>query len=158
MKARHEFDAPETCHKCSVSHFWNRRYGDGQELLRRKCGIANTDCTDYAETRAPFCPLKIVPEGSRCIMCESDRCESQFRVGDDYKYLCMDCLREIGERARRCCLEPESEQLKPCPFCGGGAIMDYIKPHTHSERLAKIMPDYKGGLFIEMYLRAVIRE
>jgi len=43
---------------------------------------------------------------------------------------------------------PEGE-LKPCPFCGGKAIMDYIEPHTHSERLAKIMPDYKGGHFIE---------
>jgi len=43
---------------------------------------------------------------------------------------------------------PEGE-LKPCPFCGGEAIMDYIEPHTHSERLAKIMPDYKGGHFIE---------
>jgi len=61
-KARHEFPAPESCNKCSVSHFWNRRYGDGQELLRRKCGIANTDCTDYTEIRAPFCPLKIIPE------------------------------------------------------------------------------------------------
>lgn len=113
-KAAHEFDEPKSCSKCM---FYIDMHGSGDNW----CHITRKDLVHtYLSSRSPDCPLKIVPKGSRCIMCESDRCESQFRVGDDCKYLCMDCLREIGESAKRC-LEPESEQLKPCPFCGGSA-------------------------------------
>lgn len=39
--------------------------------------------------------------------------------------------------------------LKPCPFCGGEAEIHIIEPHTHV--LAKFMPDYGGGTFIECH-------
>lgn len=38
-------------------------------------------------------------------------------------------------------------ELKPCPFCGGKAIINEIPPHTHG--LAKFMPDCSGEVFIE---------
>lgn len=38
-------------------------------------------------------------------------------------------------------------ELKPCPFCGSDAFMEYIEPHTHI--IATFMPDYEGGAFIE---------
>lgn len=38
-------------------------------------------------------------------------------------------------------------ELKPCPFCGGDAVMTVIEPHTHV--IATFMPDYEGGAFIE---------
>ncbi|MCI9597897.1 MAG: hypothetical protein HFE75_11510 [Firmicutes bacterium] len=37
--------------------------------------------------------------------------------------------------------------LKPCPFCGGEALLRVIEPHSH--KYAKFMPDYQGGTFIE---------
>ena len=39
-----------------------------------------------------------------------------------------------------------SEKLKPCPFCGGKAIMEIVPPHKH---FIANMPDYGGGAFIE---------
>lgn len=39
-----------------------------------------------------------------------------------------------------------TDKLKPCPFCGGEAVLRYIKPHTH---YIVDMPDYGGGAFIE---------
>lgn len=41
----------------------------------------------------------------------------------------------------------EKEKLKPCPFCGGEAVIEIVEPHTHV--LATFMPDYGGGFFIE---------
>ena len=38
-------------------------------------------------------------------------------------------------------------ELKPCPFCGGEAIINEIEPHTHV--FATFMPDYGGSTFIE---------
>ncbi len=38
------------------------------------------------------------------------------------------------------------KELRPCPFCGGKAVLFRIEPHTH--QIAK-MPDYEGGVFIE---------
>ena len=38
-------------------------------------------------------------------------------------------------------------KLKPCPFCGGEAMIEVIEPHTHT--MATFMPDYEGGAFIE---------
>ena len=62
-------------------------------------------------------------------------------VGDYYTPIDLKPRVEAGE--------PPNSELKPCPFCGGEAIMDYIEAHTHWEQLAKIMPDYEGGHFIE---------
>ena len=39
-----------------------------------------------------------------------------------------------------------SEELKPCPFCGGKAVIEVIQPHRH---IICKMPVYKGGAFIE---------
>lgn len=39
-----------------------------------------------------------------------------------------------------------SEELKPCPFCGGKAVIEVIEPHRH---IICKMPVYKGGAFIE---------
>lgn len=39
-----------------------------------------------------------------------------------------------------------SEELKPCPFCGGKAVIEVIEPHKH---IICKMPVYKGGAFIE---------
>lgn len=41
----------------------------------------------------------------------------------------------------------ENKNLLPCPFCGGEAIIHTVEPHTHV--IAKFMPDYGGGAFIE---------
>lgn len=38
-------------------------------------------------------------------------------------------------------------ELKPCPFCGGEAIINTIGSHKHA--IATFMPDYSGGTFIE---------
>lgn len=40
-----------------------------------------------------------------------------------------------------------TDKLKPCPFCGGEAIMYTIEAHGHA--IATFMPDYGGGTFIE---------
>lgn len=40
-----------------------------------------------------------------------------------------------------------AEELKPCPFCGGEAIINEIPPHTHY--IATFMPDCKGECFVE---------
>lgn len=40
-----------------------------------------------------------------------------------------------------------NKELKPCPFCGGEAVINTIEPHKHE--VAKFMPDYPGGTFIE---------
>ena len=48
----------------------------------------------------------------------------------------------------------ETAKLKPCPFCGGEARIEVIKPHTHT--LTTFMPDYKGGAFIECKCGAAI--
>ena len=34
-----------------------------------------------------------------------------------------------------------SEELKPCPFCGGKAVIEVIEPHRH---IICKMPVYKG--------------
>lgn len=39
-----------------------------------------------------------------------------------------------------------SEELKPCPFCGGKAVIEVVEPHKH---IICKMPVYKGGAFIE---------
>lgn len=39
-----------------------------------------------------------------------------------------------------------SEELKPCPFCGGKAVIEVIEPHEH---IICKMPSYTGGAFIE---------
>ena len=38
-------------------------------------------------------------------------------------------------------------ELKPCPFCGGEAVIEIVEPHSHI--LATFMPNYGGGAFIE---------
>jgi len=108
--ARYEFPEPESCNKCYVSYFWNRRYGDGQELPRRRCGITNTDCTDYTETRAPFCPLKIKEILKSTTM---DGVETLLIIPSE------NILEEIVPKT------PEGE-LKPCPFCGGEANVVHL--------------------------------
>ena len=45
-------------------------------------------------------------------------------------------------------------KLKPCPFCGGEAMIEVIEPHTHT--MATFMPDYEGGAFIECQCGAAI--
>lgn len=40
-----------------------------------------------------------------------------------------------------------SNELKPCPFCGGKAFINTVEPHAHE--VATFMPDYPGGTFIE---------
>ena len=40
-----------------------------------------------------------------------------------------------------------SDKLKPCPFCGGQAILTVIPPHEH--KIATWIPDSSGGVFIE---------
>lgn len=40
-----------------------------------------------------------------------------------------------------------NKELKPCPFCGGEAVINTIEPHTHE--FATFMPSYPGGTFIE---------
>lgn len=37
-------------------------------------------------------------------------------------------------------------ELKPCPFCGGEAVIDTIEPHSH---MLVFLPDYGGETFIE---------
>lgn len=37
-------------------------------------------------------------------------------------------------------------KLKPCPFCGGEAVIHTVEPHKH---LFVAMPAYGGGTFIE---------
>lgn len=37
-----------------------------------------------------------------------------------------------------------NDKLKPCPFCGGEAVMNVIEPHTHE--IATFIPDYGGAL------------
>jgi Lar family restriction alleviation protein len=39
-----------------------------------------------------------------------------------------------------------NEKLKPCPFCGGKAVIEVIEPHRH---IICKMPVYTGGAFIE---------
>ena len=38
-------------------------------------------------------------------------------------------------------------KLKPCPFCGGEAVIEIVEPYSHI--LATFMPNYGGGAFIE---------
>jgi Lar family restriction alleviation protein len=38
-------------------------------------------------------------------------------------------------------------ELKPCPFCGGKAVIMHVEPHTHI--LATFIPDCIGSHFIE---------
>jgi len=41
-------------------------------------------------------------------------------------------------------------ELKPCPFCGCEAHINYAEPHTHSEQLKEMgLPDCEGKHFIE---------
>ena len=40
-----------------------------------------------------------------------------------------------------------SNELKPCPFCGGEAFINTVESHAHE--VATFMPDYPGGTFIE---------
>lgn len=40
-----------------------------------------------------------------------------------------------------------NKELKPCPFCGGEAVINTIEPHTHE--FATFMPDYPGSTFVE---------
>lgn len=39
-----------------------------------------------------------------------------------------------------------TDKLKPCPFCGGEAVLRIVEPHTH---YIVDMPDYGGGAFVE---------
>ena len=39
-----------------------------------------------------------------------------------------------------------NEELKPCPFCGGEAVINVIEPHEH---VVVNLPPYPGGAFIE---------
>jgi len=38
------------------------------------------------------------------------------------------------------------DYLKPCPFCGGKAILEVIPPHSH--QLASFMPDTPGAAIV----------
>lgn len=38
-------------------------------------------------------------------------------------------------------------ELKPCPFCGGEAVITTIEPHVHM--IATFMADCEGETFIE---------
>lgn len=40
-----------------------------------------------------------------------------------------------------------SEELKPCPFCGGKAAIEIIKPRRRT--IAKVVTLYAGGVFVE---------
>lgn len=39
-----------------------------------------------------------------------------------------------------------NRELKPCPFCGGEAVINVIEPHEH---VVVNLPPYPGGAFIE---------
>lgn len=39
------------------------------------------------------------------------------------------------------------EDLQPCPFCGGEAMLDVIEPHGHM--LDAFVYEHMGGAFIE---------
>lgn len=39
-----------------------------------------------------------------------------------------------------------NKELKPCPFCGGEAVINVIEPHEH---VVVNLPPYPGGAFIE---------
>lgn len=41
-----------------------------------------------------------------------------------------------------------STELKPCPFCGGKAVLHEIPAHAHGP-LAAFMPDHKGSAYVE---------
>lgn len=45
--------------------------------------------------------------------------------------------------------EQAKSKLKPCPFCGGAAIIEVVPPHKHITRIANFMPDCEGESFIE---------
>lgn len=46
-------------------------------------------------------------------------------------------------------MSDKTSDLKPCPFCGGEAIIRIVEPHTHRIKRASILLDYPGGAFIE---------
>lgn len=41
----------------------------------------------------------------------------------------------------------KEKELKPCPFCGGEAIINEVPPHKH--KLFPNIPECKGETFIE---------
>jgi catechol 2,3-dioxygenase-like lactoylglutathione lyase family enzyme len=60
-------------------------------------------------------------------------------------------LKRYGEAEDEVAWEKIREaegRLKPCPFCGGKAFINYVPPHTHGGP-AGFMPDCKGEHFIE---------
>jgi hypothetical protein len=44
-------------------------------------------------------------------------------------------------------IDKAEKTLLPCPFCGSGATINYIPPHTHG--FATFMPDCHGEYFVE---------
>lgn len=56
------------------------------------------------------------------------------------------CKSDIFEATYEPIPHEEPAQLKPCPFCGGEAIMHTVEPHSH---YFVNMPDYPGSTFIE---------
>ena len=63
MKAILEFEAPESCGGCVLSYHYKNRNTKRNEAV---CVPKNLACEEYSDsdTRAPFCPLKIVEEES----------------------------------------------------------------------------------------------
>ena len=140
MKAIHEFDAPDVCANCDLWVTHDDTFHDGCAICTPDFIRADGKNTDRAEKqRYSNCPL-ITTEGKKCARCGV---ETVLRLDG----LCYKCDEHVENMSRLPVII--ERELKPCPFCGGEAIMDYIEAHTHWERLAKIMPDYKGGHFIE---------
>lgn len=44
---------------------------------------------------------------------------------------------------------PETETLKPCPFCGCEPYVALIEPHSHKGGIAAFMPDHQGSATVE---------
>ncbi len=67
--------------------------------------------------------------------------ESVSRECDGDDIFCPSCGQKLDWSD-----EEWSEELKPCPFCDGKAVVEVVEPHKH---IICKMPVYKGGAFIE---------
>ena len=104
MKAVLEFDAPESCTECPLTHgAWS---GDSHAELcclkdKRPFIIANA----YPDSRHPDCPLNIQQEGLRWIV------KSKHGYCDLWQ--CEKCNMEFSIHSRH-----EQDNFFHCPSCG----------------------------------------
>lgn len=73
MKATFEFDAPESCKECELMEglrscscdertYYHCKATDDFKVICVEEYNKGIEVTKWPETRAPFCPLKIVPD------------------------------------------------------------------------------------------------